>query len=79
MKAWWFFFSSLRNEAIRCPHGKFDPCYDLLFLALFCEQFMEFLMTIYPAIDLRGGKCVRLFQGLADQQTTYFEDPSNLH
>ena len=33
-------------------------------------------MTIYPAIDLRGGKCVRLFQGLADQQTTYFEDPS---
>ena len=33
-------------------------------------------MTIYPAIDLRGGKCVRLFQGLADQQTTYFDDPS---
>jgi len=32
-------------------------------------------MTIYPAIDLRGGKCVRLFQGLADQQTTYFQDP----
>ena len=32
-------------------------------------------MTIYPAIDLRGGKCVRLFQGLADRQTTYFDDP----
>ena len=32
-------------------------------------------MTIYPAIDLRGGKCVRLFQGLADQQTTYFNNP----
>jgi len=33
-------------------------------------------MIIYPAIDLRGGKCVRLFQGLADQQTTYFQDPT---
>ncbi len=32
-------------------------------------------MTIYPAIDLVEGKCVRLFQGLADRQTTYFEDP----
>ena len=32
-------------------------------------------MTIYPAIDLRGGRCVRLFQGKADQETVYFEDP----
>ena len=32
-------------------------------------------MTIYPAIDLRGGKCVRLFQGLASEETIYFEDP----
>ena len=32
-------------------------------------------MTIYPAIDLRGGCCVRLFQGKADQETVYFEDP----
>ena len=33
-------------------------------------------MTIYPAIDLRNGRCVRLFQGKADQETVYFEDPA---
>jgi phosphoribosylformimino-5-aminoimidazole carboxamide ribotide isomerase len=33
-------------------------------------------MTIYPAIDLRGGKCVRLLQGRADQETVYGEDPA---
>ena len=32
-------------------------------------------MTIYPAIDLRGGRCVRLFQGKADKETVYFENP----
>ena len=32
-------------------------------------------MIIYPAIDLRGGKCVRLRQGLPDQQTVYSTDP----
>lgn len=30
---------------------------------------------LYPAIDLRGGKAVRLTQGRADQQTVYGEDP----
>lgn len=30
---------------------------------------------IYPAIDLRYGKVVRLRQGKADQQTTYSNDP----
>ena len=33
-------------------------------------------MTIYPAIDLRNGRCVRLFQGKADQETVYFENPA---
>lgn len=33
-------------------------------------------MIIYPAIDLRGGRCVRLFQGKADQETVYFENPA---
>ena len=33
-------------------------------------------MTIYPAIDLRNGRCVRLFQGKADQETVYYENPS---
>lgn len=32
-------------------------------------------MRIWPAIDLCGGKCVRLRQGDFGQQTTYGEDP----
>jgi len=32
-------------------------------------------MLIIPAIDLKGGKCVRLRQGLADQATVYADDP----
>ncbi len=30
---------------------------------------------LYPAIDLRDGKCVRLLQGDYDRQTTYEADP----
>ena len=33
-------------------------------------------MTIYPAIDIKGGRCVRLTQGRADQQTVYAENPA---
>ncbi len=33
------------------------------------------MFTIYPAIDIRGGRCVRLNQGKADRETRYFEDP----
>ncbi len=32
-------------------------------------------MKLYPAIDLRDGHCVRLYQGDYDQQTTYGDDP----
>lgn len=32
-------------------------------------------MTIYPAIDIKGGRCVRLTQGRADQETVYSENP----
>jgi phosphoribosylformimino-5-aminoimidazole carboxamide ribotide isomerase len=32
-------------------------------------------MIVYPAIDLRHGKCVRLSQGRFDQATTYADDP----
>ncbi len=32
-------------------------------------------MIIFPAIDMRQGKCVRLLQGRADRETVYFEDP----
>jgi len=31
--------------------------------------------TIYPAIDIRGGKCVRLFQGDYNLESTYYESP----
>ena len=32
-------------------------------------------MTIYPAIDLKAGRCVRLLQGRADAETVYHDDP----
>ena len=32
-------------------------------------------MTIYPAIDIKNGRCVRLAQGRADRETVYFENP----
>ena len=32
-------------------------------------------MIVIPAIDIRGGKCVRLLQGRADQQTIYADNP----
>jgi phosphoribosylformimino-5-aminoimidazole carboxamide ribotide isomerase len=32
-------------------------------------------MIIFPAIDMRQGRCVRLLQGRADQETIYYENP----
>ena len=32
-------------------------------------------MTIYPAIDIRGGKCVRLFKGDFEQETVFSDFP----
>lgn len=32
-------------------------------------------MKILPAVDIKDGRCVRLFQGNADQVTVYDEDP----
>lgn len=32
-------------------------------------------MIIFPAVDIRNGKCVRLLQGRIEHETTYFEDP----
>ncbi|NDL68680.1 1-(5-phosphoribosyl)-5-[(5-phosphoribosylamino)methylideneamino]imidazole-4-carboxamide isomerase [Anaerotalea alkaliphila] len=32
-------------------------------------------MRLYPAIDIKDGKCVRLFQGQFDKTTVYNEDP----
>ena len=33
-------------------------------------------MIILPAIDLKGGKCVRLRQGREDDVTVYGDDPA---
>ena len=33
-------------------------------------------MQIWPAIDLRGGKCVRLRQGDYGRETVYGDDPA---
>src|SRR3989304_6593910 len=35
-------------------------------------------MIIYPAIDLRAGKCVRLYQGDYTRETIYKADPISM-
>jgi phosphoribosylformimino-5-aminoimidazole carboxamide ribotide isomerase len=35
-------------------------------------------MEIIPAIDLRGGRCVRLVQGRYDQETVFSDDPASM-
>ena len=35
-------------------------------------------ITIYPAIDMRGGKCVRLLQGDYDKETVYGDSPFDM-
>ncbi|QPJ65086.1 MAG: 1-(5-phosphoribosyl)-5-[(5-phosphoribosylamino)methylideneamino]imidazole-4-carboxamide isomerase [Candidatus Nitrohelix vancouverensis] len=32
-------------------------------------------MKIIPAVDIKGGRCVRLVQGKADRETVYSDDP----
>ena len=32
-------------------------------------------MDVYPAIDIRGGRCVRLYRGDYDRETVYGDDP----
>ena len=32
-------------------------------------------MIIFPAIDIKNGKCVRLKQGVKDDETIYFDNP----
>ncbi len=31
--------------------------------------------TVIPAVDIRGGRCVRLFRGLPEKETVFSEDP----
>jgi phosphoribosylformimino-5-aminoimidazole carboxamide ribotide isomerase len=35
-------------------------------------------MIVIPAIDLKGGSCVRLYQGNFDRETRYGDDPAEL-
>lgn len=35
-------------------------------------------MRIYPAIDLRNGKCVRLTEGRFDKETVFADDPAEM-
>ena len=35
-------------------------------------------MIIYPAIDIRGGRCVRLTEGKFDKETVFADDPSEM-
>jgi phosphoribosylformimino-5-aminoimidazole carboxamide ribotide isomerase len=35
-------------------------------------------MIVYPAIDIKGGRCVRLTQGRADAETVYSDDPAGV-
>jgi phosphoribosylformimino-5-aminoimidazole carboxamide ribotide isomerase len=35
-------------------------------------------LIVYPAIDVRGGRCVRLEQGRADRETVYAADPAEV-
>lgn len=35
-------------------------------------------MIIFPAIDIRGGKCVRLVEGRFDQETVFADDPAEM-
>ncbi len=33
------------------------------------------VFRVIPAVDIKGGKCVRLYQGKADAEKVYFENP----
>ncbi len=35
-------------------------------------------MILYPAIDIRGGKCVRLTQGRYEEMTVFSDDPADI-
>ena len=35
-------------------------------------------MIIYPAIDIRGGRCVRLTEGRFDAETVFADDPAEM-
>src|SRR5262245_32476074 len=68
-------FDDLVRQHVRhaIPPGKI-PSGRIADAEEFCGADMKPFL-IYPAIDLRAGKVVRLQQGRADAQTTYSDDP----
>ena len=40
-----------------------------------CAPERPAMIELYPAIDLRGGRCVRLYQGDYERETVYGDDP----
>ncbi|GAG76407.1 unnamed protein product, partial [marine sediment metagenome] len=37
---------------------------------------MEWIaMLVFPAVDIRKGRCVRLIQGRPDEEKVYYEQP----
>ena len=55
-------------------HKNFLPFIDLAENALIYLH----LMIVIPAIDLKGGKCVRLLQGKKEAVTVYSDDPVSM-
>lgn len=35
-------------------------------------------MLVIPAIDIKGGRCVRLRQGRMDEETVFSDDPAGM-
>ena len=35
------------------------------------------MAMVIPAVDIRGGRCVRLYQGRLDEETVYFDRPAD--
>lgn len=42
------------------------------------SRLCEFNMLLIPAIDLKGGQCVRLQQGLMERATVFSDDPAQM-
>lgn len=65
-----------RNWGMTAAPRPFDTqrrvCYNPRHQAFTSEAPMP---MVIPAVDIRGGRCVRLLQGRADQETVYFDRP----
>ena len=44
-------------------------------IGLLKEHKVDFMVLVIPAIDIQGGKCVRLTKGQLNEKTVYYEDP----